>query len=123
LTPAATVKEEASGVGNPERDMGFANPACTGELNQNTIAGKLDDASAVCGDCGVNQLFAKGLDRAQGADVVQPHETGIPRHVGSEYCRKSPVDALFLWHRPTCRPKDSPRKSCASSRVKRNGRS
>jgi hypothetical protein len=34
---------------------------CAGELDQNAIAGQLDDATVMLGDCGINQLFAKGV--------------------------------------------------------------
>src|SRR5262245_45122819 len=44
------------------------------ELQQQPVAGRLDDATAVVGDCRVYDLLAKALQRCQRAALVSPHQ-------------------------------------------------
>jgi hypothetical protein len=62
-----------------------------GELQQQAIAGGLDDPATVLGDLGVNKLPPVVLQSRQGGAVVAAHEQGIAHHIGRYDCRKSSV--------------------------------
>ena len=62
-----------------------------GKLEQQTIAGRFDDAAAVFSDLRVNELPSVRLQRRQGAAVVLTHEAGIPCRIGRDDRRQSSV--------------------------------
>jgi hypothetical protein len=70
-----------------------------GELDEDAVAGELDDATAIRRECGIDDLLAQGLDRAQRADFVRAHEPAVAGDVGGEDSRKPSFDAL-LAHGP-----------------------
>lgn len=50
--------------------------------DQHSVAGGLDDASAVAGDGGINDLLTHGFDRAQRTDFVDAHQSAVADNVG-----------------------------------------
>ena len=61
----------------------------TGKLEQQTIAGRLDNPAAKFGDLGVDQVAPVRLQRRERAAFVLLHETGIARHIGRDDCCQS----------------------------------
>jgi hypothetical protein len=53
----------------------------TGELDQNAIAGRLDDAAAMLASFGVDQLAPISLHPRAGAFLVGAHKPAVPRDV------------------------------------------
>ena len=66
-----------------------------GELDQEALAGGLDDAPPELGDQGIEDLVAQRLEAGQGARLVRPHEPAVADHVGGDDRRKSALVALF----------------------------
>jgi hypothetical protein len=56
------------------------------ELDQEAVAGVLDDAAAVLGDLRLDYLPEMRFDPLVRALLIHPHQTRIPRHVGGEDC-------------------------------------
>ena len=54
----------------------------TGKLQEQTIAGGLDDAATVFGDLRVDKLPPVGFQSRQGRAVVATHEQEIAHHIG-----------------------------------------
>ena len=65
--------------------------------DQHSVAGGLDDASAVAGDGGINDLLTHGFDRAQRTDFVDAHQSAVADNVGGLNRRKFSIDALVLF--------------------------
>ena len=55
-----------------------------GELDQQPVAGGLDDAAVVRGDLGIDQLGAQSLEPRQRAFLVRPHQARIAGHIGGK---------------------------------------
>ena len=55
-----------------------------GELDQQAVAGGLDDAAVVLGDLRVDQLAAERFEPFERAFLVRPHQPRIARHIGGE---------------------------------------
>ena len=55
-----------------------------GELDQEAVAGGLDDAALVLGDLRIEELAAQLLEAFERALLVCPHQPRIPRHIGGE---------------------------------------
>jgi len=54
------------------------------ELDQNAVAGGLNDAAAVLGDLGIDQCGAMRLEPREGIFLVGAHEPAVTRHVRGE---------------------------------------
>ena len=54
------------------------------ELHQHAIAGRLDDAAAVLGYGGINELKAVGLEACKRPRLVDLHQPAITDHVGGK---------------------------------------
>ena len=55
-----------------------------GELDQQAVAGGLDDAAVVLGDLRIDELAAQRFEAFERAFLVRPHQPRIPRHIGGE---------------------------------------
>ncbi len=55
-----------------------------GKLDQQAVAGGLDDAAPVLGDLRIEQLAAQRFQAFERAFLVRPHQPRIPRHIGGE---------------------------------------
>jgi len=62
-----------------------------GELQQQSIAGSLDDPAVVLSDLGVDQLAPVRFQGREGGAVIPAHEKGISDHVGRNDGGKSTV--------------------------------
>ncbi len=54
------------------------------ELDQEAVAGRLDDAAAVVGDCGIDQVAAMRFEPGERAFLVLAHQPAIARDIGCE---------------------------------------
>jgi len=66
------------------------------KLNQEPIAGGLDDATAMFGDLRVAELAADRPQCGESSFLVGLHQPRIARHVGRQDRRQPPFDALSL---------------------------
>src|SRR3984957_4623252 len=85
------------------------------ELDDATVARALDDASAVGGDGGVDQVAAKSPKARKGAVLIRPGEPAVADHVRHQ----DRGDLAHLAHGGTSSAhetsmKDSPRSVCLS---------
>jgi len=55
-----------------------------GELDQQAVAGRLDDPAVVLGDLRIEELSAQRFEAFERAFLVRSHQTRIPRHIGGE---------------------------------------
>ena len=55
-----------------------------GELDQEAVAGVLDDAAAVLGDLRIDQLAQVRLEALVRALLIRPHQPRVARHIGGE---------------------------------------
>jgi hypothetical protein len=69
-----------------------------GELDEQPVAGGLDDAPLVVGDAGIDQLAAQRLERGQRALLVLPDQPRIAGDIGGQNRRQPPLYPL-LGHR------------------------
>ena len=53
-----------------------------GKLNEEAVASGLDDAAAVPGDAGIDQLAPARLELGEGALLVRPHQARIAGDIG-----------------------------------------
>ena len=65
------------------------------ELDQQPVAGRLDDAALVLGDLGIGQLASQSPEARQGAGLVLAHQPAVPRDITRENRRQSALDPLF----------------------------
>jgi len=61
------------------------------EFQEQTVAGRLDDAAVMFGDLGVDELTPVGFQRCQRAAVVHAHEARVPDHIERDDCRQASV--------------------------------
>ena len=69
-----------------------------GEIDQQAVAGALDDAAAVRRDMGFDELAEMRLEPAQRAFLVVPHQPAVADHVGRQDGRELAFGAL-VFHR------------------------
>lgn len=55
-----------------------------GKLHQQPVAGGLDQAAAMLGDLGIDELFADGFELRKRAGFVRLHEARKADHIGSD---------------------------------------
>src|SRR5208282_2068941 len=67
-----------------------------GKIHQQAVARGLDDASAVGGDGGIDQVLAHGLEGTQGADFVDPHQPAIADDIRRQNRGKFALNVLVL---------------------------
>ena len=65
-----------------------------GELDQQAVAGGLDDAAAMLGDLGVDQFAAERLQRRERAFLVRAHQPRVAGDIGRQDRRQPPLDPL-----------------------------
>ena len=65
-----------------------------GELDQQAVAGGLDDAAAMLGDLGVDQFAPKRLQRGERALLVRAHQPRVAGDIGGE----NGGEAAGSWH-------------------------
>ena len=65
-----------------------------GEFDQHAVAHELDDAPAVRGDFGLDQLLAVGAKRGERSRLVAGHQQAVSNHVGCEYRREPALDSF-----------------------------
>jgi hypothetical protein len=64
-------------------------------LDQDAVAGGLDDAAPVLGDLGGDHFAAMGAQPRHGAGLVLAHQAAVAGDVGGEDRRQPPLDPLF----------------------------
>jgi len=64
------------------------------ELDQEAVAGELDDAAGMGRHRGIDNVVPRRRPRGDGAVRVLFHETGIARHVGGQDGGESPLNLL-----------------------------
>ena len=76
---------------HPALDLGRAQHRISDalELDQHAIAGCLDDAAAVLGDGGIDELKPMGLETRERPRLVDLHQPAVADHVGGEDCCES----------------------------------
>jgi hypothetical protein len=75
----------------------------TGEIGNDTVAGGIEDPAAMGGDQRVEDRPI-GLQTAQRADLVQPHQAAVLGNIGRENRGELTFDDLALRHRPSSAP-------------------
>ena len=65
-----------------------------GELDEQPVAGGLDDAAAVLVDLGVDQLAPNRLQRRERAFLVRAHQPRIAGDIGRQDRRQPPLYAI-----------------------------
>jgi hypothetical protein len=68
----------------------------TGELDQHSVTGGLDDPAGVTRDRWIDDLAATGLQGSQRADLVGTHEPTVTGDIGRQHRRQSPLDAILV---------------------------
>ena len=64
------------------------------ELDEDAVAGRLDDAALVLGDLRIDEFTAMASEPREGAGFVLPHEAAIAGHIGGENGREPAFDPL-----------------------------
>src|SRR5205085_8641855 len=64
------------------------------ELDQDAVAGRLDDAALVLGDLWVDQFAAMGSKPRESAGFVLAHHAAVAGDIGGENGRKPALDPL-----------------------------
>ena len=65
-----------------------------GELDQQAVAGGLDDATVMGGDLRIDQSARNALSRAERAFLVGAHQPRIARHIGGEDGGETALDPI-----------------------------
>jgi hypothetical protein len=94
------------------------------ELDPGAVTGDLDDAAAMSGEQGVDDLAAKAPQRAQRPRLVPLDQPRVADHVGAQYGRQTALDTRFHGRAAPTRVvalKPSPRMPQAGSPCIRNG--
>ena len=73
------------------------------ELDQKAVAHHLEDAPAMLGDGGIEELAAMLPKRAERSLFVGLHEAAVAHHVGGQDRRQSAMNVLFAHCRPAKR--------------------
>jgi hypothetical protein len=72
----------------------------TGKFDQHTVASGLDDATAMCGDCGVEKRFSESLQLRQRAFLVGADQAAITGDIRRQDSRQSPLYGLAAQDAP-----------------------
>ena len=63
-----------------------------GELDQQAVAGGLDDAAAMLGDLGIDERLSTGLEPGERAFLVGTHQPAITGDIGRQDGREASLD-------------------------------
>jgi hypothetical protein len=72
----------------------------TGKFDQHTVAGGLDDAAAMFGDCGVDKRCSESLQLRQRAFLVGTNQAAITGDIRRQDSRQSPLYVLAAQDAP-----------------------
>ena len=64
------------------------------ELDQDAIAGRLDNAAPVVSDLGVDEFAAMRSEPRESAGLIRPHQPAVSRDIGGENGREPALDPL-----------------------------
>ena len=83
-------------AGHCELDLGRTARGINGagELDEQTVARRFDDATTVRSDRGVNEVPPDCLQAGQRALLVCPHKPTVPRDISRQYGRQPPLNPL-----------------------------
>jgi hypothetical protein len=73
----------------------------TREFDQDSVAGRLDDATFVFGSLRVDQFTTMASEPCESAGLVLSHEAAVSGHIGGENGREPALDALPA-HNASC---------------------
>jgi hypothetical protein len=78
-----------------------------GELGKEAVAGRLDDATPMLGDLGIDEFTANRAQRRQGALFIRAHQPRIAGDIDRQNGRQSSLDPTFAHlarqsHREIC---------------------
>ena len=68
----------------------------TAELDEQPVAGGLDESTAVLGDFWINELAAQRLEALERAFLVRPHQPRIADDISGQDRRQPPLDPLLI---------------------------
>jgi hypothetical protein len=99
---AAVVHRRAVAVGHAGLDGDGAAHRLDGarKVDQQAVARTLDDAAAMRGDMGLDQLAQMRLEEAQRAFLVMAHQPAVAHHVGRQDGREFALGALVFHQCP-----------------------
>jgi hypothetical protein len=83
-----------------DRDSALDRVDGAGEIRNNAIAGGIENPSAVAGNQSIEDRPVR-LQRAQRANLVQPHQAAVLGNIGRKDCGKLSFDYLAFCHRPS----------------------
>src|SRR5271165_951369 len=93
-----------------DRDSAFDRIDRAPKIGDDAVAGSIEDAAAMDGDQSV-EYHPVGLQPAQRADLVQPHQPAVLGDVGREDRGELSFDHLVFCHRPSSRGADAATES------------
>ena len=64
------------------------------ELDQDAVAGRLDDAALVVGDLRIDEFTTMRPEPREGAGLIESHEAAISGHISGENGREPALDPL-----------------------------
>src|SRR5262249_29248849 len=70
------------------------------ELDQDAVAGRLDHATSVLCDLGIDQLATMGFELRKSSRLVHPHQSAVATDIGGQDGSQLAFDALYR-HRQT----------------------
>jgi hypothetical protein len=83
-------------LGHPALDLYGASDRIhgTSKLDQDAIAGRLDDPAAIGGDGGTDERFPDSLEPSQRAFLIYAHETAVPGDIRCQHRCQTPFHAF-----------------------------
>src|ERR1700758_1841495 len=73
------------------------------EVSDDTIASGVEDSTAMSGNQSIEN-HPVGLQSAQSADLVQPHQAAVLGNIGRENCGELSLDDLAFYHPSSSAP-------------------
>src|ERR1700719_4693737 len=99
-----------------DRDGAFDGIDRTCKIGDKTVAGGIEDPAAMGGDQSIED-GPVGLQPAQRADLVQPHQPAVLGNVGREDHGELSFDYLDFCHRPSSRGADAANRIIAQTNI------
>jgi hypothetical protein len=62
---------------------------------QDPVAHQLDDTAIVLRHQRLNDIFVPGLERGQGAGLIDSHHATVADHIGSQDCGKATLSGIM----------------------------